>query len=368
MNTTRMKDLSAEAQNALRDRVIVAINNGLSQTEASGIFSIGLRTIGRWVGQMRKAGTTQLEPKPRGRRAGEVSELDARRAHRIRKIIVGKMPEQLLLPFYLWTREAVGALIERESGVKLTLASVGNWLARWGMTPQKPVRRAYERNEEKIAQWLATDYPAIARRAKRSRALIYWGDECGVRSDDARGRSYAPSGQSPAVRATGQRFGCNMISAVNNRGSMAFQLFTGGFNAGVFIGFLERLVKHARERKIVLIVDGHPVHKALRVKAWLVEHAKAIEMHLLPGYAPDCNPDELLNHDVKIALGKSRPRNRDELKSKLRSHLHRRQKQPAVIRNTFRKKRFYMLPNPTCLGHICGGVISRSKLNLDDYF
>jgi transposase len=142
-------------------------------------------------------------------------------------------------------------------------------------------------------------------------------------------------GKTPEVRATGQRFGCNMISALSNQGALAFQVFTGGFVASVFIGFLERLLKHARGRKVVLIVDGHPVHKAKVVARWLNEHGDRIVMHLLPGYAPELNPDELLNHDVKQGLGKVRPRNRDELKSALRAWLHRRQKQPDVVRAFF---------------------------------
>jgi transposase len=333
-----MRHIPAVAQDDVRDRVIAAIHNGLSQAEAARIFSIPDRSIRRWVAQMRRDKVDRIVPKRRGRRMGTVSQLSPRQAARLRAMIVGKMPEQLHLSFYLWTRQAVGDLIKREYGVKLTLASIGNWLARWGLTAQQPVRRAYERNDAKIAAWLSTDYPQIARRAKARRALIYWADECGVRSDDVRGRSYAPRGQTPAVAATGQRYGCNMISALNNRGGLAFQTFSGGFVVATFIGFLERLLKHAQGRKVVLIVDGHPVHRAKLVKAWLAEHSAIIEMHLLPGYAPELNPDELLNHDVKIAMGKSRPRSREDLRAKLRAHLHRRQKQPHVVRNFFRGK------------------------------
>lgn len=155
------------------------------------------------------------------------------------------------------------------------------------------------------------------------------------RSDDVRGRSYALRGRTPQVRSTGQRFGCNMISALTNRGALAFRVFTGRFVTAVFIDFLERLLKQAGRGKVFLIVDGHPVHKAKAVRAWLDEHAERIRMFLLPGYAPELNPDELLNHDVKQAVGKTRPRDRDALKSALRSWLHRRQKQPHVIRNFF---------------------------------
>jgi len=335
MTTKSMREIPAVAQDEIRKRVIAALGNGLRQADAARLFGIPDRTIRRWVAQMRREGVQSLEPKRRGRTAGEVSQLRPKQAQRIKALVIGKMPDQLKLPFYLWTREAVGQLIERESALKLSSASVGNWLARWGMSPQKPVRRAYERDDAYIAAWLQTEYPCIKRRAQAQRALIYWADECGMRSDDVRGRSYALRGKTPEIATTGQRFGCNMISALSNRGGLAFTVFSGRFVTAIFIDFLERLLKHAAGRKVVLIVDGHPVHKAKAVQCWLGERVGRIEMHFLPGYAPELNPDELLNHDVKLALGKSRPRNREDLKAAVRSHLHRRQKQPQVIKRFF---------------------------------
>ena len=333
-----MRHIPAEAQDEIRRRAIEALNNGFKQVEVSRLMSVPERTIRRWVAQMRSAGVTSLEPKRRGRRAGEASALGVRQMKRIETMVLGKMPDQLRLPFYLWTREAVGDLIAREYGVSLCPASIGNYLKRWGMSPQKPVRRAYERNDEAIDRWLETDYPAIAAKAKLQRALIYWADECGVRSDDVRGRSFALKGQTPEIRTTGQRFGCNMISALSNRGTLAFQVFEGRLVTATFIDFLQRLVKHGKGRKIALIVDGHPVHKAALVKLWIAEQKGAIMLHFLPGYAPELNPDELLNHDLKLGLAKRRPRNRAELKSAVRSHLHKRQKQPQVVRNFFKAK------------------------------
>ena len=333
-----MRHIPAEAQDEIRRRAIEALNNGFKQVEVSRLMSVPERTIRRWVAQMRSAGVKSLEPKRRGRRAGEASALGVPQMKRIETMVLGKMPDQLRLPFYLWTREAVGDLIAREYGVSLCPASIGNYLKRWGMSPQKPVRRAYERNDEAIDRWLETDYPAIAAKAKLQRALIYWADECGVRSDDVRGRSFALKGQTPEIRTTGQRFGCNMISALSNRGALAFQVFEGRFVTATFIDFLHRLVKHGKGRKIALIVDGHPVHKAALVKRWIAEQKGAITLYFLPGYAPELNPDELLNHDLKLGLAKRRPRNRAELKSAVRSHLHKRQKQPQVVRNFFKAK------------------------------
>jgi transposase-like protein len=242
------------------------------------------------------------------------------------------------LPFYLWTRAAVAQLIKREYGIQVSLTSVGRYLKAWGLSVQKPVRRAYERNDEAIVRWLEEDYPAIARQAKREKAAIYWGDEMGLRSDHVSGTSYAPVGQTPVIRATGQRFGCYMISAITNKGALSFMVFTGKFKAAVFVDFMRRLLKHAKG-KVYLIVDGHPVHKSRLANVFVTRNAKRLRLILLPGYCPELNPDELLNQDVKTnALGKSRPRDKAEMISTVRSHLHRRQKQPDVVRNLFHEK------------------------------
>ena len=229
-------------------------------------------------------------------------------------------------------------LIERKYGITVSQTTVGRYLKAWGMSAQKPVRRAYERNDVAIARWLDEDYPAIVKVAKREKATIYWGDEMGLRSDHVSGTCFAPMGQTPVVRATGQRFGCNMISAITNRGALAFMVFEGKFQNSVFIEFMKRMLKQVKG-KIFLIVDGHPVHRSAAAKKFVAENAKRLRLIRLPGYCPELNPDELLNQDVKTnALGKSRPTNKAEMVASLRSHLHRRQKQPHVIQNLFQEK------------------------------
>jgi transposase len=206
------------------------------------------------------------------------------------------------------------------------------------LSPQKPVRRAYERNDAAITRWLKQEYPAIARQARRDKAAIYWGDEMGLRSDHVTGTSYAPVGQTPVIRATGQRVGCNMISAITNKGALAFMVFQGKFKAPVFVEFMQRLLKQL-DGRIYLIVDGHPVHKSGEVRRFVDHHKPRLRLIRMPGYCPELNPDELLNQDVKTnGLGKSRPTNRTELMATVRRHLYRRQKQPQVIRNLFREE------------------------------
>ena len=162
--------------------------------------------------------------------------------------------------------------------------------------------------------------------------MILWLDEMGVRSDTAAGRSWAPVGPTPVIKRTGKRFRVNMLSAVSNAGMLRFRLFTGSFSGEVFIDFLRRLLRDCGGRKVHLIVDGHPVRRAKLVSAFIGRHADRIELHFLPGYSPELNPVELLNHDVKAnAAGRRRPRSADELRAELHGYLRRRQRQPEVL-------------------------------------
>jgi transposase len=331
------RTLEPSALHLLRRQVVQAVRGGMSQTDAARTFRASLRAVSKWRRLDREGGLRALTLKRRGRRPGE-GRLNAKRAGRIRSLIVGKMPDQLTLSFYLWTRAAVASLIAREYGIEVSLVTVGRYLRAWGLSPQKPVRRAYERNEAAIARWLKQEYPAIARQARRDKAAIYWGDEMGLRSDHVTGTSYAPVGHTPVIRATGQRFGCNMISAITNKGALAFMVFQGKFKAPVFVEFMKRLLKQI-DGRIYLIVDGHPVHKSGTATRFAANHSSRLRLIRMPGYCPELNPDELLNQDVKTnGLGKSRPTNRTELMATVRSHLYRRQKQPQVITNLFREK------------------------------
>ena len=334
---TDARKLDGATQGHLRKLVVRAVRGGMSQTLAAQTYAVSLRAVSKWMKLSRNGGLRALQPGKRGRRAGS-GRLNATQSARIRALIVGKMPDQLKLAFYLWTREAVARLIEREYDITVSPTTVGRYLKGWGMSAQKPVRRAYERNDAAIARWLEEEYPVIVKEAKRDAAAIYWGDEMGLRSDHVSGTCFAPRGQTPVVRATGQRFGCNMISAITNRGALAFMVFQGKFQNPVFLEFLGRMLKQAKS-KIYLIVDGHPVHRSMAVKHYISDHSERLRLIRLPGYCPELNPDELLNQDVKTnALGKSRPTNKAQMIATVRRHLHRRQKQPHIVRNLFQEK------------------------------
>jgi len=235
------------------------------------------------------------------------------------------------MPFALWTREAVRDLIIERFGIRFSLGMVGVLLDRWGFTPQRPVTRAYERDDSAIHAWLEHDYPTLRNRAKRENAEIYWEDETGIRSDHVSGRSYSPRGKTPVIRNTGKRFGCNVISAVNNQGKLRFRVFDGSFTQDVMIDFLERLIRDAR-RKVIVIADNHPAHCGNRVREWLTNHAAQCELVMLPAYAPELNPDELLNQDLKSnVFASGRPRTKSELIEKTETYLRATELRPDIV-------------------------------------
>jgi len=334
---TDARRLHPRAQEAIRRKAVAAVENGMTRVAAARVFGVTRQSVDRWVKAHREQGDAALEVHKRGPKPGR-TRLQGWQAAAVVRMIEDRHPEQMKLPFVLWTREAVQTLIRRRFGIRVSLTTVGRYLARWGFTPQKPVRRAYERDSEAVRRWLEEEYPAIRGRSRAEKALIYWGDEMGVRSDHQAGRSYAPKGRTPTVAGTGQRFGCNVISAITNRGHLSFMVFKQGFTTVVFLRFLRRLVRQST-RKVYLIVDGHPVHRSKRVKAWLAERADEIELFYLPAYSPDLNPDEMLNHDVKAnAVGRKRAPSRAKLMGNVRRHLERRRSDPETVCRFFHAK------------------------------
>ena len=333
------RSLPAGAQEDLRRRVVKAVQDGLSQSETARVFAVARGTVNRWMRLVEQEGRRALKARRRGR--PRQSRLAPHQAATTVRMILSGCPDQLSLPFALWTREAVQQLLERKFDIAVSVWTVGRYLRAWGMTPQKPVRRAYEQNPVAVRKWLEEQYPAIRELARAARAHIHWLDEMGLRSDHQAGRSYGRRGETPVVFGTGQRFRCNMISSITNRGRLAFMLFRQRFTARVFINFLGRLLRMTRKtrRKVFLIADGHPVHKARSVSRWLAEHAAHIRIFWLPSYSPELNPDELLNQDVKTkALGRIRPLNLPEMMDNVRSYLRITQRNSRLVKNYFREE------------------------------
>jgi transposase len=338
MKHVDMRKLAPAAQEERRRQVIglrqngagyavIAAQVGLSQT---GVFDICQRFAIK--------GEKGLVSGKHGRKPGEQCLLDATQETEIKRLICRHMPDDLGLDFALWSRAAVQTVIRRQYGVRLAVRTTGTYLARWGFTAQKPLRRAYEQQPAAVRHWLRQEYPAIAARARRARGVIFWGDETGLRADDVRGRSYAPRGKTPVVRPNQRRIGLGLISAVSNRGELRWMVLDGAIKAPVLIGFLQRLIRDSR-RKVFLILDRLPVHRSAVVREFLARHKAKIEVSYLPSYSPELNPDEGLNADLKQHVTrKAALRNKPQLKQAAISHMRRLAKSPARVRSYFHQK------------------------------
>lgn len=332
-----VKHLPPAAQEAIRFRAVAAvIDKGLTQAEVAAVFDVDPRSVQRWVSAWRAGGNTALKARKRGQRPEVQKALDKAQQYRLKRTIKTRTPAQAGLHGQLWTRPLVGELIEARYGIALSKKTIGIYLRSWGLSPQRSIRRAREQDPEAIERWLKVDYPAIIARAKRQRGRVYWLDQTGLRSDAHAGTGWAPVGATPVVDKTGKRFGVNAMCAMSNRGKLFFTVYDDSFSIPVMIDFLERLIATVGH-KVHLIVDGHPTHRARAVTAWLKTHASQIEMHFLPGYAPELNPVEILNGDIKKHVAKANPHDKDQLRTELRAHLRRRQNQPGFLRSLFGK-------------------------------
>lgn len=326
-----MRSLSRDARHERRVQVIrlreaghtydeIARQTGLSRT---GVFNICQRYA--------QGGSPALQDAVGGRQVGEGRCLTLEQEREIRYLICSKTPDQLKLSEALWTRGAVAALIEQRFGIRLAVRTMGLYLSRWGFTPQKPVRRAYEQSPAAVKKWLTHDYPVIAARARFEGAEIHWADETGLRSDDVRGRSYAPQGKTPVMRVSSKRAGVSVISSVTNKGMMRWKIFRGAVNASILIDFMRRLIEGA-SKKIFLILDNLRVHHSKPVTQWLEQHDERIEAFYLPSYSPELNPDEMANADIKQAVATQAPaRTRLQLVKATTRHLRSVQNKPERI-------------------------------------
>ena len=330
------RSLADDALEVLRARAVAMVQGGAPQVAAARALGVHKNTVSLWLKAWRRGGERALEAKRRGRRPDEQKLLSAVQERTIQRLITDKCPDQLKLPFALWTREAVRAVIAARCGITLALTTIGDYLRRWGFTPQRPVKRARERQDAAIRAWLEHDYPQIAARAKAAGAEIHWGDETGISNQANYGRSFAPRGHTPVVVAPARRQTLSLISTVTNRGTARFMIYEGALNVALFLTFLKRLTRDGGG-KIFLIVDNLKVHRAHRVAAWVAAHSDRIALFFLPPYAPEHNPDEFLNGAVKRHLAQ-RPaaRARDQLKASLRAHMRRLQRMPEQVRAFFR--------------------------------
>ncbi len=322
----------------LRKQAMRMVNNGIKKKEVASIFGVHVNTITNWVKKHHAEGNKGLNGLKRGVKREDKKLLSDQQEQQVQRMICDTMPDQLKLPYALWTRKAVKELIERELGVILAINTTGDYLRSWGYTPQKPKKRAYEQNPKQVQQWLDEEYPAIKDKAKEENAEIHWGDETGVKNNCQHGRSYAPKGKTPVKKSMSKRFSANMVSTVTNQGKVEFMIYSGTMNSDRFIEFLKQLIK-GKKRKIYLILDNLRVHHSKLVKEWVEKNKNYVELFYLSSYSPERNPDEYLNCDLKQGLSqKPSPKTQEKLRDNLQDHMNLLQNAPQRVKKYFKHK------------------------------
>jgi transposase len=323
-----------------RKQVVRLHKKGIKVMQIVGMTGLSYPTVRGTIDLFDAGGWAAVRPAVRGRNRGDGRVLSEAQEKTVQRMIIDQRPEQLKMDFSLWSRAAVGQLIEQEFGIKLQVRSVGKYLARWGFTPQKPIKRAYEQSPAAVQAWLETEYPAIEQRARAEGAEIHWGDETALVNTDVRGRSFAPKGKTPVAMAIGgTRQKLSMIATVTNQGKARWMIIDDAFDAEKLIEFLQALVKDAG-RKVFLILDNLRVHHSKLVKAWVAEHSEQIELFYLPSYSPQLNPEERLNADLKQEMGKRVPvRTKAKLRQAANDHMMMLERTPERVMSYFQDRR-----------------------------
>lgn len=337
MSNTDTRKLTKEAREALRGVVVQLYQAGHKQNQICKELKLRPATVNSWIACFKRSGNQGLIEACRGRPVGNGRKLTPTQEAQIQAAIIDKTPDQLRLKFALWSAQAVRLLIKQCYGIALPDRTVRKYLRRWGFTPQRPVKRAYEQQPKAVQKWLDEDYPLIAARAKTEGAQIHWGDETGISSVEHHPRGYAPKGKTPVlVLSQSKRQRVNLISSVTNQGLVRFMTYEGSFSAQVLIRFLRRLVRESKS-KVFMVLDNLRVHHSKKVKQWLTDKQDKIELFFLPSYAPELNPDEYFNADLKARVNAGEPvRGEKHMKSKVISHLRAIQAQPARVRSYFK--------------------------------
>ncbi len=333
MKTQDGRKLSPKTLEEIRIRAVHRVQEGESPEAVIKALGFSRACIYNWLARYRSGGWHALRT---GKRTGRPKKLNGRQIAWIYKTVVDKNPLQLKFPFALWTRAMVGVVIKKQFGIKLSDASVGRLLRQLGLSCQRPLFRAYQKNSKHVEQWKQNVFPEIKKRAKKLGATIYFEDESGIRSDFHSGTTWAPKGKTPVVEATGARFSLNMISAINMQGKLRFMVVKGSVSSDQICDFLFRLM-HNAEKPIFLIWDGHPTHRSKKVKQCIESFDGMLEVYTLPSYSPELNPVEQVWNNVKHhGIGRKKIFGPDQLKSLVLGQLRRLQRLKSIVKAFFR--------------------------------
>lgn len=329
------RQLDHKTLEELRIRTVKQVHSGESPEVLAKVLRIHRTTVYGWLALYRDGGWSALKSKPT---PGAKPKIDAKKMEWVFDTVTMKNPQQMKFEFALWTREMIQKLIKDQFQIKLSLKAVGRLLAQLGLTCQKPLYTAIQKDESLVKKWLKKIYPLIKSRAQGEKADIYFGDAAHIRSDHHAGRTWGIKGETPVVKTTGARFSFSLISAISSRGQMRFMVREGGVNSTVFIEFLKRLITGAK-RKIFLIVDGGSAHKSKLTKAFVETVRHKLELFILPPYSPDLNPDELVwNHLKSHTVGRSTVTDKADFKKQVSKSMRSLQKNKNKIQSFYQKK------------------------------
>jgi transposase len=319
---------------AIRRMAVERVRDGETPSSVIASFGFSRTAIYRWIAAAKKPGLG-MKALASTLATGRPRRLSPAQARQVFRWINGRDPRQYGLDFGLWTRSIVGTLIEQKFGISLGLTAVGTLLAELGLTPQKPLQRAYQRDPDAIERWQCEVFPKIARQAKADGGEVYFWDESGFRADTVHGKTWGLKGQTPIVERPGQRQSISAASAVSARGGFWYCTYQGGLNAELFVALLRRMVK-GRSKPVHLVVDGLPAHKTALVKAYVASTNGMLTLHILPGYAPELNPDELVwSHMKRTGVARSPLRQGEKLADKVEAQLAAIKRLPQLVRSFF---------------------------------
>jgi len=330
---TDLRRLKHTELTVFREQAMKRIQAGVKVEEVCKGMGVSRSALFGWLARYRNGGWDSLDA---GKRGGRRPKLDGDKLKWIYETVVDKDPSQMKFPFALWTSLLVAEAIRKQFSIKLSRWSVMRLLRQLGLSPQKPLQRAYQQDSEAVARWKVEVYPKIVAEAKTVGATVYFGDESSIRSDYHTGTTWAPRGKTPVVRTTGARFSVNMIAAITARGVMRFMTYKGTMNAILLKDFLSRLLRDSTG-PVFLILDGHPVHRSKEVRTFVESMQGRLRLFFLPGYSPELNPvEQTWNYTKRHNIGRRTIKGPDHLKRLAIGALRKLQKFPDIIRGFFR--------------------------------
>jgi transposase len=332
------RSLDHKTLEQIRIRAVERVQAGESPEVVIQALGFSRACIYNWLAAYRAGGWDALQAR---KLHGRPKKISAAQMQWLYETVVGKSPVQFRFEFALWTRQLIQAILREQFGLKLSLTSVGRLLAQLGLTCQRPLFRATEQDPARVEHWRRQEYPAIQAAAKQAGAAIFFADESTVRSDYHSGTTWGVKGQTPVVRRSAKRAKVHMLSAISAKGELRFMLTTSKVDAAVFVEFLGRLL-HNATAPVFLVVDGHPVHRARKVAAFVEQTQGRLRLFFLPPYSPELNPDEQVwNYGKNHGIGRTFLRQADDLKRAVLSRLHSLQRLPWTIRMFFLTKHTY---------------------------